>query len=250
MCYSDVLSLAPDVRSPFGAAVEALRSLVVTMVRRGPATTFPDTATGWSAVSALVVGHLDPRQGNEMRTREFVPAHALRHPLGVDRVFSYVSDALESFSGQRRIVFTDGPVLPIGEPGAAVVDGVRVTEHAFPWTVIAVGDSLVVVHDDDDGVLRVLANARELTTTLVLLHDTLWVLLGHEAQLRERTQVPPRRLRSVLETLASGATDQAAQRTLALSSRTFSRRTSELLSALGARSRFQAGVEAAHRHWV
>jgi hypothetical protein len=235
------------MRSPIGAAVEALRSLVVTMVRRGPATTLPDTSSGWSAVSALVVGRLDQTRGNGTRTREFVPAQALRHPLGVDRAFSHVP---ESFSDRRRIVFTDGPVLPIGEPAAAVVDGVRVAEHAFPWTVIAVGESLVVVRDDDDGVLRVLANARELTTTLMLLHDTLWVLLGHEAQLRESTQVLPRRLRTVLETLASGATDQAAQRALELSSRTFSRRTSELLTALGARSRFQAGVEAAHRHWV
>jgi DNA-binding NarL/FixJ family response regulator len=57
----------------------------------------------------------------------------------------------------------------------------------------------------------------------------------------------PEHLTGVLEQLASGATDQAACRRLGMSSRTYSRRVSELLEHFGVRSRFQAGVEMARR---
>jgi DNA-binding NarL/FixJ family response regulator len=48
----------------------------------------------------------------------------------------------------------------------------------------------------------------------------------------------------ILELLGSGCKDEAAARTLSLSVRTYRRRVAELMSALGADSRFQAGVRA------
>ncbi|MGW8990901.1 DNA-binding response regulator [Streptomyces zhihengii] len=48
--------------------------------------------------------------------------------------------------------------------------------------------------------------------------------------------------RRVLRTLASGATDETAARELGMSLRTYRRRVAELLAALDADSRFQAGV--------
>jgi DNA-binding NarL/FixJ family response regulator len=48
----------------------------------------------------------------------------------------------------------------------------------------------------------------------------------------------------ILAQLKTGATDDAAARALGLSVRTYRRRTAELMSALGAKSRFQAGARA------
>lgn len=50
--------------------------------------------------------------------------------------------------------------------------------------------------------------------------------------------------RAVLHALGSGATDAAAARELGISLRTYRRRVAELLVALGADSRFQAGLRA------
>jgi hypothetical protein len=217
------------------------------MVRNGSPLMFPDTASGWSAVSALLVRHFGLEHGDGVRTWELVTSQAVRLPLGANRAFGLAPDAVVD---RRRIVFTGVHVVPGVGLDVSPVDGVRIVEHHFPWTVIAVEDSFVIVCDEAEGVLRVLVNVRELTSTLTLLHDALWLLLGHDAQLRTTLEVPPTHLRPVLESLADGATDQAAQRALALSSRTFSRRASELMTTLGARSRFQAGVEAARRRWV
>lgn len=50
--------------------------------------------------------------------------------------------------------------------------------------------------------------------------------------------------RTVLHALGSGMTDMTAARELGMSLRTYRRRVAELLAALGADSRFQAGVRA------
>ncbi|CAL9571930.1 hypothetical protein SUDANB95_04812 [Actinosynnema sp. ALI-1.44] len=247
MCYTDRRSLAHGAGGPFTAVLEALRNVVVTMVRSGPHATFPDTDAGWAGVSAALVRHLGLGRGDVVRTRELVPAPALRRPPGAGGAFGLAPDAIVD---RRRIVFAGGQVIPVRGSGDARLDGARIADHTFPWTVLAVEESFVVICDEEEGVLRVLVNVRELVGALVLLHDALWLLLGREAQLEADSQLPPPHLRPVLETLAEGATDLAAQRALALSSRTFSRRASELLTTLGARSRFQAGVEAARRRWV
>jgi DNA-binding NarL/FixJ family response regulator len=57
----------------------------------------------------------------------------------------------------------------------------------------------------------------------------------------------PDHLWPVLEQLVVGATDLTASRRLNMSPRTFSRRVAELLESLGVRTRFQGGVEVAHR---
>jgi DNA-binding CsgD family transcriptional regulator len=56
--------------------------------------------------------------------------------------------------------------------------------------------------------------------------------------------------RFLLEQLASGAQDEQIARRLGLSLRTVRRRVADVMSELGATSRFQAGVEAARRGWL
>lgn len=58
------------------------------------------------------------------------------------------------------------------------------------------------------------------------------------------------RLRPVLEAMVAGLTDETAATRLGLSSRTYSRRVGEVLTALGTTSRFRAGAEAARRGWI
>jgi hypothetical protein len=57
-------------------------------------------------------------------------------------------------------------------------------------------------------------------------------------------------VRDVLHQLSSGATDTAAARAVGLTPRTYRRVVARLMTRLGARSRFQAGVLAAQRNWI
>lgn len=59
-----------------------------------------------------------------------------------------------------------------------------------------------------------------------------------------------RREQELLRLLAAGHTDEFVSRKLGLSLRTIRRLTSNLMERLKAQSRFQAGVNAAHRHWL
>ncbi|HEX6357267.1 DNA-binding response regulator [Actinophytocola sp.] len=76
------------------------------------------------------------------------------------------------------------------------------------------------------------------------LFDAAWRsatdLAVYDAQHAELCDVAPR----VLELLASGCKDETAARTLGLGVRTYRRRVAELMNALGAESRFQAGARA------
>ncbi len=56
--------------------------------------------------------------------------------------------------------------------------------------------------------------------------------------------------RRLLAMLASGCTDETAAREIGVSVRHLRRRISRLMSALGAKSRFEAGVEASRRGWL
>lgn len=61
-----------------------------------------------------------------------------------------------------------------------------------------------------------------------------------DAQVSEIRRLAP----AVLDLLGSGVKDEAAARSLGLGVRTYRRRVAELMAALGAESRFQAGVRA------
>ncbi|OXM74221.1 MULTISPECIES: helix-turn-helix transcriptional regulator [Amycolatopsis] len=62
----------------------------------------------------------------------------------------------------------------------------------------------------------------------------------YDTEFREVRALAPR----ILDELASGSKDETAARALGLSVRTYRRRVAELMAALGATSRFQAGARA------
>lgn len=76
------------------------------------------------------------------------------------------------------------------------------------------------------------------------LFEAAWLsatdLSVYDTQIAEIRQLAPQ----VLDLLGQGVKDEAAARTLGLGVRTYRRRVAELMTALGAESRFQAGVRA------
>jgi DNA-binding CsgD family transcriptional regulator len=101
--------------------------------------------------------------------------------------------------------------------------------------------------------LKVLAHGLMIITDpvvvniLVATHQSLWQS-GEDP--RAHGSEPPPHLRAVLAMLASGLPDDRAAERAGLSPRTYSRRVNELMRLLGARSRFEAGIEAARRGWI
>ncbi len=96
-----------------------------------------------------------------------------------------------------------------------------------------------------------------LLDALFYVFDILWeratpIMLGEDGAVGDGGPSPDARPVDslLLNLLAAGMTDEAAARHLQLSYRTTRRRVAELMDALGAQSRFQAGVQAAHRGWV
>lgn len=96
---------------------------------------------------------------------------------------------------------------------------------------------------------RSLIRQRGIVEALVLWFEAMW---EHGEPLRaiDPASARPEVQRFVLQQLAAGAQDEQIARQLGLSLRTVRRRVAELMTELGAESRFQAGVEAAKRGWI
>lgn len=116
---------------------------------------------------------------------------------------------------------------------------------------LMIGDdhtALLVPEPDRVGVEESLVvHAGGLLAAFAGLFETLWTLgipvSGDRAPLSEQD-------RKIITLMAAGVTDDAIARRLRLSRRTVSRRIAILLDRLGATTRFQAGVQAAHRDWL
>ena len=134
----------------------------------------------------------------------------------------------------------------------------RMVEHGEDARVLAnlpvklmIGDdrtALLVPEPDRVGVDdSLVVHAGGLLNAFAGLFETLWTLgvpvSGDRGPLSEQD-------RRIVSLMAAGVTDDAIARRLSLSRRTVSRRIGELLDRLGATTRFQAGVQAAHRGWL
>ncbi len=94
---------------------------------------------------------------------------------------------------------------------------------------------------------RTLVRQQGIVEALVLLFEQLW----ERASPVQEFEVGDADLRRfLLAQLAAGAHDEQIARKLGISLRTVRRRVADLMSDLGADSRFQAGVEAARRGWL
>ncbi|GAB3793286.1 DNA-binding response regulator [Nocardioides ungokensis] len=96
---------------------------------------------------------------------------------------------------------------------------------------------------------RSLVRQQGLVEALTLLFELMWDRAAPVPEL-DRGEARPDLRRFLLQQLASGAQDEQVARTLGISLRTVRRRVADVLTELGADTRFQAGVEAARRGWL
>jgi sugar-specific transcriptional regulator TrmB len=174
----------------------------------------------------------------------------------------YVSEPQRSDTSVRSLLHDDVTVRGIYAPEAlelpgaleAAHDAARAGEqsrvHAHIPMKLAIGDrrlAILPVGADEavDAALCIRPSA--LLDALVQLFDLLWAQATPIVATDPVGQVSDRDL-AVL--LASGAKDDVIARHLGTSTRTLSRRISELMEHLHVRNRFQAGVQAVRLGWL
>ena len=122
---------------------------------------------------------------------------------------------------------------------------VRITPDEINETIIIDRRLVILAGDVTHGVRSFsVVTAPDVVTAVATLFDAAWraatELDVYDRELVELRLLAPR----ILDLLGSGCKDETAARTLSLSVRTYRRRVAELMAALGASSRFQAGVRA------
>jgi hypothetical protein len=121
----------------------------------------------------------------------------------------------------------------------------RVTADEMNETIILDGRIAILAGDERGGERSYsLITQRETVRGVMSLYENAWRsatdLEVYDAKVAEIRALAPQ----VLDLLSAGVKDEAAARKLGLSVRTYRRRVAELMAALGAESRFQAGVRA------
>ncbi|WP_165367972.1 helix-turn-helix transcriptional regulator, partial [Phytoactinopolyspora endophytica] len=122
---------------------------------------------------------------------------------------------------------------------------VRVSTEELNETIILDGKLVILAGDVQAGERSYsLITQRETVQGVTSLFEAVWRsatdLATYDAQTAEIREIAPQ----VLDLLGQGVKDEAAARALGLGVRTYRRRVAELMAALGAESRFQAGVRA------
>jgi DNA-binding NarL/FixJ family response regulator len=122
---------------------------------------------------------------------------------------------------------------------------IRLTQDDLNETILLDRRFAILAGDLSDGQrsYSVISEAA-VVQSVTSLFEAAWrsgtALEVYDTQHAELFELAPR----VLELLASGCKDETAARTLGLGVRTYRRRVAELMTALGADSRFQAGARA------
>ena len=144
------------------------------------------------------------------------------------------------------------PVMLLSAPSAQHIRTVaahgaqvRVSRDDLNETIIIDRRFAILAGDLHDGVRSYgVVTEVAVVENVQSLFDAAWRsatdLAVYDAQHADLTALAPR----VLELLASGCKDETAARALGLGVRTYRRRVAELMTALGAESRFQAGARA------
>ncbi|WP_236594555.1 DNA-binding response regulator [Saccharothrix sp. 6-C] len=122
---------------------------------------------------------------------------------------------------------------------------VRVSAHDVNETIVLDGRVVILAGDESHGARSYsVITQPEVVHGITSLFEAAWragtELAVHEAEMAELRAFMP----GVLDALNEGWTDETAARALGVSLRTYRRRVAELMAALGASSRFQAGARA------
>jgi DNA-binding NarL/FixJ family response regulator len=123
--------------------------------------------------------------------------------------------------------------------------GIRITSDELNETIILDRRIAIMAGDNAGGMRSYNVITRpELVQGVSSLFEAAWraatELALYDTQFDETRRLAPQ----ILDLLSSGCKDETAARTLGLGLRTYRRRVVELMTALGATSRFQAGARA------
>jgi DNA-binding CsgD family transcriptional regulator len=183
---------------------------------------------------------------------EIVSCHQAVH-IDVDAP-TYVELVEHQLSSGRRMrglypadVTADEPRVAYVRKWAVAGEQVRLSVQPLP-TLAVFGSEVAMLsaHEPDEaGAGRILVRAPALVTVVRLLFEQYWARSVPLAVADDGAGVDARD--RILELLVAGTKDESIARQLGLSLRTVRRRVAELMDELGARTRFQAGVEAARR---
>lgn len=167
-----------------------------------------------------------------------------------DKMLALVATAVKS--GRRARALYPVPALRDArsaiEARAEAGEEIRLLPE-IPTRLLIVGTSHAILPEplgNTESPL-VMVRQRSIVQALTLLFEQMWADAA-PFDLGLHRGDPARRL--LLQQLASGAQDEQIARRLGIGLRTVRRRVAELMSELGAESRFQAGVEAARRGWL
>ncbi|MEU6439954.1 helix-turn-helix transcriptional regulator [Streptomyces sp. NPDC047046] len=193
----------------------------------------------------------------EARTEVLVLAPGGGSAAGDPYVWFSPADAPPHRDVRRRTVCLHS----VRNSPAALADARRLSERggetrtvpALPVRLVIVDRRLAMLPLDAErpGAGAVVQYGGGALAALCALFESIWEQgepLGGTA--RRVDESPDSTERAVLRFLARGLTDDAIAKRLGVSSRTARRLSTALMKRLGARSRFQAGAEAARRQWV
>ncbi len=163
------------------------------------------------------------------------------------------SDPADSRPGGQRVrkLFRSGMVLDpawaqrIAAAGRMHDVQIRVSPEETNETIVLDGRVAILAGDQRAGVRSYsLISQPETVQGVSSLFESAWRaatdLDVFDARVSEIRRIAPQ----VLDLLSQGVKDETAARTLGLGVRTYRRRVAELMDALGAESRFQAGLRA------
>lgn len=171
-----------------------------------------------------------------LRTARSVDRGVLRRGVRC-RVLFQADDGAGDWSAAR--------LAELAHAGAQVRAAARVPVDAL------VIDRAVAIFPGDGPTGVAVANAPGIVTAIVELFEQLWPHhLPPAAVNAPRGPYPSPQERELLFMLSAGWVDESIAAQLGVSVRTIRRRISSIMSRLGARSRFQAGVIAASAGWV
>jgi hypothetical protein len=156
-----------------------------------------------------------------------------------------------------RVIY-DRAALTIPDRMAAdILPSIEAGEHARSSPELPIK---LLIGDDQIGLIPAAITSRAIDTTFVIHRSPILtaMIALFEAEWARATPVlasrspggPDEQTAVLVGMLASGMTDEAIARSLGWSVRTTQRRMAGLLAALGATTRFQAGVAARDRGWL
>jgi DNA-binding CsgD family transcriptional regulator len=110
--------------------------------------------------------------------------------------------------------------------------------------------ALITVPEQNEQRTHLIVHRSDLLDGIIAMFEAIWTAAVPLPSLARINGNGREQDRDVLFLLAAGATDQTIARQLGISERTAHRRVKALMDSLGARTRFQAGIQAARRRLI